>query len=122
MRPFVSGLVLAAGGSARLGQPKQLLPFRGRTLLGWVMAQVAAATSLDEVGCSSSYRVGVGAIDPRAAAVAVLLIHADITMTSAAIAVRVRVRLLPTAGTASSDVARRRSTPCSAPMAASTDS
>lgn len=103
MRPFVSGLVLAAGGSARLGQPKQLLPFRGRTLLGWVMAQVAAATSLDEVivvvggssadirgrvdltparvvenpdfgqGCSSSYRVGVGAIDPRAAAVAVVL-------------------------------------------------
>ena len=103
MRPFVSGLVLAAGGSTRLAQPKQLLPFRGATLLGWVMAQVSAATSLDEVivvlggvsaeirtrvnltaatvvenpdfaqGCSSSYRVGVGAVDRRAAAVAVLL-------------------------------------------------
>jgi molybdenum cofactor cytidylyltransferase len=30
---FVTGLVLAAGGSARLGEPKQLLPYRGRTLL-----------------------------------------------------------------------------------------
>jgi molybdenum cofactor cytidylyltransferase len=28
-----AGLVLAAGSSRRLGQPKQLLPFRGRTLL-----------------------------------------------------------------------------------------
>lgn len=73
MRPFVSGLVLAAGGSTRLGQPKQLLPFRGATLLGWVLASVTAATPLDEVGCSSSYRVGVGAVDRRAAAVAVLL-------------------------------------------------
>jgi molybdenum cofactor cytidylyltransferase len=30
---FVSGLVLAAGGSKRLGQPKQLLPFGEATLL-----------------------------------------------------------------------------------------
>jgi molybdenum cofactor cytidylyltransferase len=30
---FVTGLVLAAGGSRRLGRPKQLLPYRGRTLL-----------------------------------------------------------------------------------------
>ncbi|WP_127500678.1 nucleotidyltransferase family protein [Actinoplanes solisilvae] len=29
----VTGLVLAAGGSLRLGEAKQLLPFRGRTLL-----------------------------------------------------------------------------------------
>ena len=31
---FVTGLVLAAGGSRRLGQPKQLLAYRGTTLLG----------------------------------------------------------------------------------------
>lgn len=31
---FVTGLVLAAGSSSRLGQPKQLLPYRGTTLLG----------------------------------------------------------------------------------------
>ena len=31
--PFVAGLVLAAGGSTRLGQPKQLLPFGSATLL-----------------------------------------------------------------------------------------
>ncbi len=30
---FVTGLVLAAGTSSRLGAPKQLLPYRGRTLL-----------------------------------------------------------------------------------------
>ncbi len=36
MRRFVSGLVLAAGASTRLGQPKQLLPFRSTTLLGHV--------------------------------------------------------------------------------------
>jgi molybdenum cofactor cytidylyltransferase len=33
----VAGLVLAAGGSRRLGRPKQLLPFRGRTLLDAVL-------------------------------------------------------------------------------------
>jgi molybdenum cofactor cytidylyltransferase len=30
---LVTGVVLAAGGSRRLGRPKQLLPYRGRTLL-----------------------------------------------------------------------------------------
>jgi molybdenum cofactor cytidylyltransferase len=103
MRPFVSGLVLAAGASTRLGQPKQLLPFGTTTLLGRVVAEARAASALDEVvvviggaatevrqrvdfagvkvienpefvqGCSSSYRTGLGALDPRAQAVAVLL-------------------------------------------------
>jgi CTP:molybdopterin cytidylyltransferase MocA len=31
----VAGIVLAAGGSARFGAPKQLAPFRGRPLLEW---------------------------------------------------------------------------------------
>ena len=30
---FVTGLVLAAGASVRLGEAKQLLPYRGRTLV-----------------------------------------------------------------------------------------
>jgi molybdenum cofactor cytidylyltransferase len=34
---FVTGLVLAAGGSSRLGRPKQLLPYRGRLLLDWTL-------------------------------------------------------------------------------------
>lgn len=102
-RRFLSGLILGAGGSTRLGQPKQLLPFQGTTLLGWVVAQAEGATALDEVvvvlgraaeeirsrmafgrarvvenpvfgeGCSSSYRAGIGALDRRAEAVMVLL-------------------------------------------------
>lgn len=103
MRSFVSGLVLAAGASTRLGQPKQLLPFGATTLLGWVLAEARAATALDEVivvlggaaaevrrrvdlagakvvenpefgeGCAASYRTGLAVVDPRAEAVAVLL-------------------------------------------------
>ena len=33
MMPGVGLILLAAGGSSRLGHPKQLLPYRGRTLL-----------------------------------------------------------------------------------------
>lgn len=33
MTPAVGLILLAAGGSSRLGHPKQLLPYRGRTLL-----------------------------------------------------------------------------------------
>jgi molybdenum cofactor cytidylyltransferase len=44
----IAGVVLAAGASSRLGQPKQLLPFRGRPLLEATLARVAQA-GLDEV-------------------------------------------------------------------------
>jgi len=103
MRKFVSGLVLGAGASSRFGTPKQVLPFRGTTLLGWVINQSERATSLDEVvvvlgraaeeirekvdlsgvkvvenpvfgeGCSSSYRVGIEALDPRSDAIVIIL-------------------------------------------------
>lgn len=103
MRPFVSALVLAAGASTRLGQPKQLLPLGPTTLLGRVVAEVSATSALDEVvvvigsaaaevrrrvdfggakvvenpefteGCAASYRTGIAALDARAEAVAVLL-------------------------------------------------
>jgi molybdenum cofactor cytidylyltransferase len=39
----VAALVLAAGGSRRLGQPKQLLDYRGATLLDATLATVRAA-------------------------------------------------------------------------------
>ncbi len=93
-RPFVTGLVLAAGGSARLGQPKQLLPYRGRPLLEHVLGvargcgfaqllcvlggssePVRRAVDLTGVsvvenpvfgtGCSSSIAAALGAVDPR---------------------------------------------------------
>jgi molybdenum cofactor cytidylyltransferase len=103
MRSFLTGLVLAAGSSKRLGQPKQLLPFRGTTLLGWTIAQAEASPELDEVlvilghasqtilasvtltrarsvlnpefgeGCAASYRTGIAAADPRAKGVMILL-------------------------------------------------
>ncbi len=43
-QPRVAGIVLAAGRSTRMGQPKQLLPFRGRTVLEWVVDNALAST------------------------------------------------------------------------------
>jgi molybdenum cofactor cytidylyltransferase len=45
-----SGLVLAAGGSSRLGQPKQLLPFGDATLLDHTLG-VARACDFDQLVC-----------------------------------------------------------------------
>jgi molybdenum cofactor cytidylyltransferase len=101
-RPRVTGLLLAAGGSKRLGQPKQLLPFGGATLLdhtlgtaracdfdqlicviGGAADQVQATVDLSgaEVvvndgfgtGCSSSIALAVDAIDPRSDVLVLLL-------------------------------------------------
>jgi len=41
----IGGLLLAAGGSSRLGQPKQLLQFEGRSLIR------RAAETLVDSGC-----------------------------------------------------------------------
>ena len=46
--PRTSGLVLAAGGSRRLGRPKQLLPYRGTTLLDHTLA-TARACGFDQL-------------------------------------------------------------------------
>jgi molybdenum cofactor cytidylyltransferase len=103
MRKFISGLVLGAGASQRYGPPKQLLPFRGTTMLGWVVEQAQRATGLDEVvvvlgraadqireqvdfgaarvienavfgeGCSSSYRAGIGALHSASEAIMIIL-------------------------------------------------
>ena len=47
---FVTGLVLAAGGSTRLGAPKQLLPYKGATLLDHVL-DTARACEFDQLIC-----------------------------------------------------------------------
>jgi molybdenum cofactor cytidylyltransferase len=61
--PFVTGLVLGAGGSTRLGRPKQLLPYGEGTLLGHV-AGVARACRFDQTivtigGSADDVRAGV---------------------------------------------------------------
>jgi molybdenum cofactor cytidylyltransferase len=100
--PFVSGLVLAAGGSSRLGRPKQLLPYGDGTLLGHVL-EVARACPFDQLvvvvgahrndvragvglggadvvvndaygeGCSSSIAAALGAVDARCDVLVLLL-------------------------------------------------
>jgi molybdenum cofactor cytidylyltransferase len=46
----ITGLVLAAGGSSRLGRPKQLLPYGPATLLDHVLA-TARACRFDQLLC-----------------------------------------------------------------------
>ena len=99
---FVTGIVLAAGGSMRLGEAKQLLAYRGRTLLDATL-DVARDCGFDQLlvtlggsapvvrarvdlsgttvvanpdfstGCGSSISAAVSAADPRAEAVVLLL-------------------------------------------------
>jgi molybdenum cofactor cytidylyltransferase len=103
MSGLVSGLVLAAGTSSRLGErTKQLLPWQDTTMLGWVVRRVEA-TGLDEVlvvvgheaaairrrvalqrarfveapdfheGCTSSIRAGLEALHARSEGVVLIL-------------------------------------------------
>jgi molybdenum cofactor cytidylyltransferase len=100
--PRVTGLVLAAGGSRRLGRPKQLLPFRETTLLGHALETARACDfgqllcvlggAADAVrrevdlrgvevvdneqfgeGCSSSIAAALEAVDERAEVLVLLL-------------------------------------------------
>lgn len=91
---FVTGVVLAAGGSRRLGEPKQLLPYGSGTLLDHTL-ETARASGFDQLivalggssekvrsrvdlsaadvvenpdfgeGCSSTIAAGLSAMDPR---------------------------------------------------------
>ena len=99
---FVTGLVLGAGGSKRLGRPKQLLPYGDRTLLehtvataracGFDQLLVAIGGSAPEVrervdlsgaevvvnesfgqGCSSSIAAALRAVDERCDVLVLLL-------------------------------------------------
>jgi molybdenum cofactor cytidylyltransferase len=99
---FVTGLVLAAGGSKRLGHPKQLLPYRGRPLLqaaldvsaaaGFDQRLVTIGGSADEViaavdmgeaevvvndeyssGCASSIAAALAVVDARADGIVLML-------------------------------------------------
>lgn len=100
--PPVAVVVLAAGGSRRLGRPKQLLEFRGATLLDATLATARSAgaaqvvvalggsagevvdrvdlTGTDPVlnpdfgdGCSTSIRTALTHVRPDAAGVVLLL-------------------------------------------------
>jgi molybdenum cofactor cytidylyltransferase len=118
--PFVCGLVLAAGGSRRLGQPKQLLDYAGGTLLGHVL-ETARTCNFDQSlcvlgggsegvreqvdlggfevvqneafgeGCSSSIAAALAAVDPRAELL-VLMLGDQPGVTPAAVAALIAAR------------------------------
>ena len=98
----VTGVVLAAGRSRRLGQPKQVLPYRDSTVLGETLRmarrcgfdqlivtlggaaeEVRREVSLDGVetvvvddpasGCAASLRMAVERVDPASAGIVLLL-------------------------------------------------
>lgn len=98
----ITGVVLAAGSSRRLGTPKQVLPYRETTVLG-ASLDVARAAGFDQIvvtlggaaqavrdvvpldgadvvavddfgtGCSASLRVALQRVDPRAAGIVLML-------------------------------------------------
>jgi molybdenum cofactor cytidylyltransferase len=98
----VTGVVLAAGGSRRLGTPKQLLPYRDTTVLGATL-DVARSAGFDQfivtlggaaqavrdavpldgadvvtvehfgTGCSASLRVALPRVHPQAAGIVLML-------------------------------------------------
>ncbi|MFI8802648.1 nucleotidyltransferase family protein [Micromonospora chalcea] len=98
----MTGLVLAAGASVRLGEAKQLLPYRGRTLLDATL-DLARSCAFDQLlvtlggaadlirdrvdltgvqvvenaesstGCGSSVRAATQAVDPRTDGLVLLL-------------------------------------------------
>ncbi len=98
----MTGLVLAAGASQRLGQPKQLLPYGDGTLLDHTLS-TARACNFDQLvcvvgggsgpireqvdlagarvvenpdfgtGCSSSIAAALGVVDPRSGVLVLLL-------------------------------------------------
>jgi molybdenum cofactor cytidylyltransferase len=99
---FVTGLVLAAGASRRLGEPKQLLAYRGTTMLGATL-DMARSCGFDQLlvtvggawaevrgrvdfqdcevvenqqftsGCSSSIAAALAVVDVRADGMILLL-------------------------------------------------
>jgi molybdenum cofactor cytidylyltransferase len=100
--PPVTGVVLAAGDSRRLGEPKQLLPYRDTTLLGATLEvarragfdqlivtlgaaapAVRDAVELDGVdvvvvddsgtGCSASLRAALDRVDPGSEGIVLML-------------------------------------------------
>ena len=98
----ITGVVLAAGASRRLGQSKQLLPYRNTTVLGATL-EVARAAGFDQLivalgataqpvrdqvpldgvdvvevadfgtGCSASLRVALERVEPRSGGIVLLL-------------------------------------------------
>jgi molybdenum cofactor cytidylyltransferase len=98
----VTGVVLAAGGSRRLGTPKQLLPYRNTTLLGATL-EVARGAGFDQLivtlggaaqavrdvlsldgadvvtvddfgtGCSASLRAALRRVHPQAVGIVLML-------------------------------------------------
>lgn len=61
--PSIAVIILAAGASARMGKPKQLLEYNGTTLLGYAIKQAKAVSPLIVVVTGAMHDEISGAID-----------------------------------------------------------
>lgn len=88
----IAGVILAAGEASRMGRVKQLLPFKGKTVLQWVIDN-AAASSLQRVVVVLGHCAGL--IEPAIAGEKVTVVVNEDYKSGQSSSVKAGMRALP---------------------------